>query len=95
MSGEPEGTDPVSYTHLDVYKRQVIEMLNKIAGKTDKEISKLLQQELRKRGVKFLLECRVTSFTEKGLFFEKDGEDVYKRQRPHRWDWMESGGQCL
>lgn len=68
------GLEMASYFATIGTEVTVIEMLNKIAGKMDKEIAKLLQKELRKKGVKFLLECRVTSFTETGLTFEKDGE---------------------
>jgi dihydrolipoamide dehydrogenase len=40
----------------------VVEMLDKIAGPFDRDISKLLQKDLEAKGVVFLLEAKVTGF---------------------------------
>ncbi len=52
----------------------VVEMLDKIAGPTEGEISAILQKNLAKRGVKFLLGCKVTAVDGGRVTFEKDGE---------------------
>ncbi len=52
----------------------VVEMLDKIAGPTDCEISSILQKNLEKRGVQFYLGCKVTAVTDNVVQFEKDGE---------------------
>jgi len=51
----------------------VIEMLNKIAGPTDDEISTILQKNYAKKGVDFKLGCKVTGF-EKGSVSYTDPE---------------------
>lgn len=49
----------------------VIEMLPKIAGPTESEVSAILKKELEKKGVTFLLEYRVTKVTGHSLICEK------------------------
>ena len=43
----------------------VVEMLNKIAGPTDADISKILQKNLEKMGIKFMLGAKVTAVSGK------------------------------
>lgn len=57
---------------VDVY---VVEMMDKIAGRTDMEISVLLQKALESKGVHFLLGCAVRRITENGICYEKDGKE--------------------
>lgn len=55
----------------------VVEMLPKIAGSMDCRISKVLQKELQKKGVKFLLDYRVSEIREsKVRCIAKDGKEV-------------------
>lgn len=53
---------------------QVVEMLDKILGPMDKELSDMLQAEYTKRGVKFYLEHKVTGIHGQEVTLEKDGE---------------------
>lgn len=53
---------------------QVIEMLDKILGPMDKELSDMLQAEYAKRGVKFYLGHKVTGIHGSEVTVEKDGE---------------------
>ena len=55
-------------------KVTVVEMLDKIAGPTEKEISSILQKTLERKGVKFNLGCKVTAIEADGVVFEKDGK---------------------
>lgn len=53
---------------------QVVEMLDKILGPMDKELSDMLQAEYVKRGVKFYLGHKVTGIHGQEVTVEKDGE---------------------
>lgn len=53
---------------------QVVEMLDKILGPMDKELSDMLQAEYTKRGVKFYLGHKVTGIHGQEVMVEKDGE---------------------
>ena len=55
-------------------KVTVIEMLDKIAGSTDVDISGILQKNLERRGVRFRLSSRVTAIGHDSVTFEKNGE---------------------
>ncbi len=52
----------------------VVEMLDHIAGPTDRDVSDILQKNLEKQGVTFELEAKVTSFEDGKVHYEKDGE---------------------
>jgi dihydrolipoamide dehydrogenase len=54
-------------------KVTVIEMLDKIAGPTDGEISALLLKSYKEKGVEFLLGCRVTQVGTDSVTFEDKG----------------------
>ena len=51
----------------------VIEMLDKVLGPNDREVSALLQQEMEKKGVTFYLSSSVKKVSEGVATFEKDG----------------------
>lgn len=51
----------------------VIEMLDKVLGPNDREVSALLQQEMEKKGVTFYLSSSVKKVSEGVVTFEKDG----------------------
>jgi len=53
----------------------VIEMMGKIAGPIDAEISKLLQDDYTKRGMDFKLNSKVLRITENGVVYEQDGKE--------------------
>lgn len=53
---------------------QVVEMLDKILGPMDKELSDMLHAEYAKRGVKFYLGHKVTGIHGQEVTVEKDGE---------------------
>jgi len=48
----------------------VVEMLDHIAGNTDREIGKILQNNYKKKGVEFMLGCKVTSVGDGKVTFE-------------------------
>lgn len=52
----------------------VVEMLDKILGPMDKELSEMLQTEYAKRGIKFYLSHKVTAVHGGEVTVEKDGE---------------------
>ena len=54
---------------------QVVEMMDKILGPMDRELSAMLQAEYEKRGVKFHLGYKVTSVDGEGVHMEKEGEE--------------------
>lgn len=53
----------------------VIEMMGKIAGPTDAEISKLLQDDYTKRGMDFKLNSKVLRITKDSVVYEQDGQE--------------------
>lgn len=52
----------------------VVEMLDHIAGPTDREISKILQDMYAKKGIDFKLGCKVTKVDLDGVNYEADGK---------------------
>ena len=55
----------------------IIEMLDKIGGPIDGEISKILQSNMAKSGVKFFLSAKVTAIGTKDVTFEQGGESKF------------------
>ncbi len=53
----------------------VIEMLNKIGGSIDDDISEILKKECEKSGIKFILEAKVNKIEQGLISYEKDGEN--------------------
>lgn len=78
IGGGVIGLEMASYFKTAGTDVTVIEMLNKIAGPTDGEISAILQKELEKKGVKFILGAGVTSVSGKygsgSVEYSKDGK---------------------
>ena len=72
IGGGVIGLEMASYFNSIGSKVTVIEMLDHIAGPTDREISNILQKNYMKRGVEFLLQAKVTSVEKDGVCFEKD-----------------------
>ncbi|MBQ0104757.1 MAG: dihydrolipoyl dehydrogenase [Armatimonadetes bacterium] len=52
----------------------VVEMLDHIAGPTDREISKILQDMYAKKGIDFKLGCKVTKVDLDGVNYEAEGK---------------------
>ena len=69
------GLEMASYFNSVGCEVSVIEMLDKIAGPTEKEISSILEKNYAKKGVKFILGAKVTSVDKSGhVEYEKDGK---------------------
>ena len=65
VGGGVIGLEMASYFNSIGSEVTVIEMMDKIAGPTDKEMSALLQKNYTKKGVKFLLGAKVTAINGK------------------------------
>ena len=80
IGGGVIGLEMASYFNSVGCKVTVIEMMNKIAGPTDGEISKILQNNYAKRGVEFVLGAKVVKVVDNGgkgvVEYEKDGKVV-------------------
>lgn len=74
IGGGVIGLEMASYFSSVGSKVVVIEMMNKIAGPTDAEISGILQKALEKKGVDFRLGAKVTAVEADGVVYEKDGK---------------------
>ena len=80
IGGGVIGLEMASYFNSIGSEVTVVEMLDKIAGPTEKDISAILQKNYEKRGVKFLLGAKVTAVEGKSgagvVRYEKDGKTV-------------------
>lgn len=74
IGGGVIGLEMASYFSSVGSKVTVVEMLNKIAGPTEGEISSILQKSLEKKGVVFNLGAKVTAIESDGIVYEKDGK---------------------
>jgi len=74
IGGGVIGLEMASYFSSVGSKVTVVEMLNKIAGPTEKEISTILQKSLEKKGIEFKLGAKVTAVEKDGVIYEKDGK---------------------
>ena len=74
IGGGVIGLEMASYFSSVGSKVIVVEMLDKIAGPTEKEISAILQKSLEKKGVIFNLGCKVTAIENDGVVFERNGK---------------------
>lgn len=73
IGGGVIGLEMASYFNSVGSHVTVIEMLDKIAGPTDAEISKILQKNYEKKGVEFKLGCKVTAFGTDTVEYEENG----------------------
>ena len=76
VGGGVIGLEMASYFNSVSSKVYVVEMLDHIAGATDREIAKLLEKEYASRGVEFILGARVQSIKNGEVTYEKDGNTV-------------------
>jgi len=74
IGGGVIGLEMASYFSSVGSKVTVVEMLDKIAGPTEKEVSAILQKRLEKKGVIFNLGCKVVGIEKDGVLFERDGK---------------------
>ena len=75
IGGGVIGLEMASYFNSVGCEVSVIEMLDKIAGPTEKEITSILEKNYAKKGVKFILGAKVTSVDKSGhVEYEKDGK---------------------
>ncbi len=76
IGGGVIGLEMASYYNTAGAKVTVVEMLDHIAGPTDREISDILLREYTKKGVTFLLNTKVTGLTDKSVLCEADGKQI-------------------
>jgi len=74
VGGGVIGLEMASYFNSVGSKVTVIEMLDKIAGPTDREISSILQKNYEKKGIIFKLGCKVTGLPKGAVEFEDGGK---------------------
>ncbi|MFZ7119470.1 MAG: dihydrolipoyl dehydrogenase [Eubacteriaceae bacterium] len=76
IGGGVIGLEMASYYATVGSEVTVIEMLDRIAGQTDVEISSILKSNLEKKGIKFLLGTKVTKVTNNVITYEVDGQNA-------------------
>lgn len=74
VGGGVIGLEMAGYYSTAGCKVSVIEMMDKIAGPTEREISAALQKQLQANGVEFYLNHKVVSIDNGGVTFEHDGQ---------------------
>ena len=75
IGGGVIGLEMASYFNSAGSKVTVVEMMDKIAGPTDREISEILLKNYQKKGITFNLGCAVTG-VEAGKVIYKKGDEV-------------------
>ena len=74
IGGGVIGLEMASYFNSVGTKVTVIEMLDKIAGPTDSEISDILLKNYKKKGVDFRLSCKVTAVGSDSVTYKEKDE---------------------
>jgi dihydrolipoamide dehydrogenase len=74
IGGGVIGMEMASYYNSVGSEVTVIEMLGKIAGPTDSEISTILQKNYEAKGVQFKLNCKVTEVRPGAVIYEENGK---------------------
>jgi dihydrolipoamide dehydrogenase len=74
VGGGVIGLEMASYFNSAGSKVTVIEMLDHVAGSTDREIGAILQKNYQKKGVEFKLGAKVTAIREDAVVYESGGE---------------------
>lgn len=76
IGGGVIGLEFASFFNTIGTKVTVVEMLNQIAGAIDGEMAKRLQQDMKKEGVEFFLESKVSKISgDTVVFTDKDGKE--------------------
>lgn len=76
IGGGVIGLEMAAYYQAVGSQVTVIEMQNRIAGATDKEVSQILMKNYQKKGVTFILGAKVTEIQPGIVLYEKDGESA-------------------
>ncbi len=79
IGGGVIGLEMASYFNSIGSQVVVVEMLNKIAGPTDDEISSILLKNYTAKGVEFKLGAKVVSVGKDSVTFEKDGKTIEEK----------------
>lgn len=74
VGGGVIGLEMVSYFNSIGSRVIVLEMMDHIAGPTDREISEMLKKEYEKRGVEFVLGAKVTAIKDGKIKYELNGK---------------------
>ncbi|MGI6093887.1 MAG: dihydrolipoyl dehydrogenase [Lachnospiraceae bacterium] len=75
IGGGVIGLEMASYYAMAGTKVTIIEMLDKIAGPTEKEISEILLRSYKRKGIQFKLGSKVTRVTSDGVVYEQKGKE--------------------
>ncbi|MDD3185718.1 MAG: dihydrolipoyl dehydrogenase [Anaerostipes sp.] len=70
------GLEMATYFNTVGVEVTVVEMLDKVAGSMDVKLSKLLEKELKKKGIQFMLDTKVVELKGSSLVCEKNGEII-------------------
>ncbi len=76
IGGGVIGLEMASYFGSVGSKVTVVEMLNKIAGPTENEVSDILLKNLSAKGIEFRLGCKVTAVGKDSVTFEENGKET-------------------
>jgi len=76
IGGGVIGLEMASYFNSAGSEVTIIEMLDHIAGNTDREISLILMKNYRKKGIEFKLNSKVVEIRESSVVFEVNGEKL-------------------
>ena len=76
IGGGVIGLEMASYFNTAGSKVTVVEMMNKIAGPMDAEISEILMKNYEKKGITFNLGCKVVGVENGKVLYEKDGKTL-------------------
>lgn len=74
VGGGVIGLEMASYYNSAGSKVTVVEMLDHIAGATDREIAEILMKNYQKKGIEFKLNARVTEIKDGTVVYESGGE---------------------
>jgi len=74
IGGGVIGLEIASYFKIAGSDVTIIEMLNSIGGNIDKDLAQILHKECEKKGIKFILEAKVTKIEQGKVYYNKDGE---------------------
>jgi len=75
IGGGVIGLELASYFNSAGSKVTIIEMLDHIAGNTDRELSEILMKNYRSKGIEFNLNSRVVEIKDNMVFYEANGQN--------------------
>ncbi|MCL2496092.1 MAG: dihydrolipoyl dehydrogenase [Clostridiales bacterium] len=74
VGGGVVGLELASYFNSAGTEVTVVEMLPQIGGGLDGELSEILLKDLQKKGIRFILNARITKVADGALFYEQAGQ---------------------